>query len=163
MSASYCYKTSHPSDPVASSLTFECVSSELSMACERPLEKTLRSAVLVTLVSASDRRDPRADTESSHRMPPATPLCSKQTYANYIKTLTLRPSAALGRLNMSSATDSPRQKPWILLKTYITARGPSGADFRYPQRTLWHIILIQFSHTPRKMLVASYFLLYGDI
>lgn len=68
-------KTSHPSDPVPSSLML-CVSSELSGACERPLENTLRSAVLVTLVSASDRRDPSADTESS-RAPPATPLCSE--------------------------------------------------------------------------------------
>lgn len=67
---------SHPSDPVPSSLTLLCVSSELSGACERPLENTLRSAVLVTLVSASERREPRADTESSQRAPGATPLCS---------------------------------------------------------------------------------------
>lgn len=87
MSAFYIYKTSHPSDPVASSLTLECVSSELSMAWERPLENTLRSAVLVTLVSASERRDPSADTESSQRIPPATPLCSVQQHTR--RTITL--------------------------------------------------------------------------
>lgn len=76
-----------PSDPVASSLTLECVSSELSMAWERPLENTLRSAVLVTLVSASERRDPSADTESSQRIPPATPLCSVQQHTR--RTITL--------------------------------------------------------------------------
>lgn len=70
------HKKSHPSDPVPSSLTLLCVSRELSGAWERPLENTLRSAVLVTLVSASERRDPKADTESSHRTPLARPLCS---------------------------------------------------------------------------------------
>lgn len=104
MSAIYIYKTSHPSDPVASSLTFEWVSSELSMACERPLENTLRSAVLVTLVSASERRDPSADTESSHRMPPATPLCSKQTHADCTKTFKFK---AIRCVKQTTSTDGP--------------------------------------------------------